>query len=240
MPRILLTLLLLGYLNGGQAACLAEPDRHPTCRTPANDGWCAQNERGKPYAHDDACLAQSPSKSLKRFSGATTAEPVRPPAAAPVRPPASLAIPPRFQPFLKPNRKITMGRCHMGECSWSQWLSVTPLEVSNDELLLQVVLRGASSSHPEGNYPNAWHRRLKLDWNPSSHEIRVLCSYRRPLVYSPGETPDRDAVLPLHPEAGIPGVMESAVNLYLEACHSHFVLEPVENTLRRYRYAVTP
>ncbi|WP_329856115.1 hypothetical protein [Stenotrophomonas muris] len=114
-----------------------------------------------------------------------------------------------FNP-LNAKGQITIGRCHMGYCSWAKWLEVDARSSSSDDLELQVSLLGGNSEHAE-DYPRS-AEGIAIEWAPEPHTVQVICSYRSPMV--DGE--------PLGLVSGsISGFEESNAELYFIACHSH-------------------
>ncbi len=120
-----------------------------------------------------------------------------------------------FQPYLEPKNMISMGRCHMGSCSWAKWLSVEVLSATPKETELLVLLLGGDSEH-EDDYPDS-AEEAKINWNREPHEVRIRCSLKRPSTTLGNQT----TIIPLNPDLGIPGVLESSTSLYMLACHSH-------------------
>ena len=119
-----------------------------------------------------------------------------------------------YFPLLKPNGKITLGRCHMGSCSWAKWLSVKSVGSSGSQEVLEATLLGGDSEHEEvEDYPSS-PKGVAINWSTESHTVKVTCSHTEPSVSTD--------VLSLNPETGVPGVQESAAELYFAACHSHF------------------
>ena len=118
-----------------------------------------------------------------------------------------------FSP-LRPNGEITLGRCHMGSCSWAKWISVRSLSSSDSKQALEITLLGGESEHDEASdYPSS-PKGVAISWNSEPHTVKVTCSRTAPSV--------SDELLSLNPETGVPGVQESAAELYFVACHSYF------------------
>ena len=142
-----------------------------------------------------------------------TAHGVLPPIAQPSSPPPAVKTSGFFTP-LRPAGQITLGRCHMGSCSWAKWISVKSLSSSGSQQVLEVTLLGGDSEHEEvEDYPSS-PKGVAINWNSEPHTFKVTCSRTAPSV--------EDDLLSLNQEAGVPGVQESAAELYFVACHSHF------------------
>ncbi|MDR2871567.1 MAG: hypothetical protein LBV45_03445 [Xanthomonadaceae bacterium] len=118
-----------------------------------------------------------------------------------------------FSP-LQPNGQIDLGRCHMGYCSWAKWIAVKSLPSSGAQQALEIKLLGGESEHEKvEDYPRS-PQGVSIKWNLEPHIVKVICSRTAPSV--------SNEILLLNPETGIPGVQESAAELYFVACHSHF------------------
>jgi len=118
-----------------------------------------------------------------------------------------------FSPLLA-NGQITLGRCHMGACSWAKWISVKSLNSADSQEALEITLLGGESEHEEvEDYPSS-PKGVAINWNSEPHTVKMICSRTAPSI--------SEEILSLNPETGVPGVQESAAELYFVACHSHF------------------
>lgn len=132
----------------------------------------------------------------------------------------------RFQP-LRANGQVSIGSCHMDECSWAKWVSTRTLHSESEKIEIEATLLGGSSSH-EGAYPSS-AAGVAIEWNPEPHNILVKCSYTSPEVN--GER------LPLNNTGiGIYRVIEISAEIYFTACHSHFDGYP--SGINKFKYAV--
>ncbi len=148
-------------------------------------------------------------------------------ATEPSPPPSTEKPNPFFSP-LRPTGQITLGRCHMGSCSWAKWIAVKTLGSSDSQLTLELTLLGGESEHEEvDDYPTS-PQGVTINWNSEPHTVKVNCSRTAPSV--------SDELLSLNPETGVPGVQESAAELYFVACHSH--LDGYPSGIEKYSYNV--
>jgi hypothetical protein len=121
---------------------------------------------------------------------------------------------PRFSPFLDARGNITRNNCHMGECNWTKWISVSLVGQNNSSDSLVAEIQSGTSEHSDNKYPVS-PQGVGISWDKASNHIILTCSYDKPTVSSNG---DND-VLPLSP-SGLSGATEYMASLYFEACHS--------------------
>lgn len=96
----------------------------------------------------------------------------------------------------------------MGECSWSKPVKTEIVENGDQTIIVNATIRGGWSSMDDEND--------HVQWNTSTHTVRITCSKTKPSITFQGDTVD----LPLNPEYGLPAVMESDAALYFKYCHS--------------------
>lgn len=130
--------------------------------------------------------------------------------------------------IVRPNDQVTIGRCHMGSCSWAKWKSVKLLSSADSQVVLEATLLGGSSEHEEiEDYPYS-SEGASIIWNSEPHTVKVICSREAPSV--------GDEILPLGSESGVSGAQESAAEVYFVACHSHSDGYP--SGIEKFSYAV--
>jgi hypothetical protein len=129
----------------------------------------------------------------------------------------------RFNIFNKPN-VVSLGRCHMDECTWSKSMTTRVIQLTASETLLKVTLLGATSDNPDSDSK----KPPKLVWNKAPHDLVIRCSYQRPTITMDNES-DR---LPLNAN-GVPGYLESSASLYFKYCHSDLTSS---DPIRKYGY----
>lgn len=108
---------------------------------------------------------------------------------------------------------INLGRCHMDSCSWSQSQSTKILSNTKTEMMLEAtILGGTSPFDPEEDSSNGDE---KIVWNKKPHKVILYCSHEHPRA-----SLDKEMTY-FNFKEGIPGILESDVNLYFEYCHSY-------------------
>ena len=105
-----------------------------------------------------------------------------------------------------------LGRCHMGECSWSLTKDRAVVRRDANGSLLRLTLLGGTSQHPDEYDSDA-----NIEWNKSTHTVHIFCSSRLPAVML--EESGEMQVDVLDFVSGVPGVLESSANLYTSTCH---------------------
>lgn len=135
----------------------------------------------------------------------------------------------RFTIFNNPN-VVSLGRCHMDECSWSKSVTTRVIQQTANETSLKITLLGGTSGNPDDSGSKS--KMPKINWDKTPHELTLRCSYQSPTI-SMGSQSD---VLPLN-ASGVSGVLESAANLYFEYCHSD-TKSGIDEAIRKYGYHV--
>lgn len=120
---------------------------------------------------------------------------------------------------ITPSRIPGIGRCHMGECSWSRELSQAILKENASGTLVKITLLGGSSSHPDDDYPAGFGPKVPISWARKPHDVFVFCSLHLPAVMMAVDGAWQTDVLDFN--GGIPGVLESSAALYSRTCHSN-------------------
>ncbi len=133
----------------------------------------------------------------------------------------------RFNIFNKPN-VVSLGRCHMEECSWSKSITTRVVQQTANETVLKVTVLGGTSANPDDSGSNA--KQPKIHWANKPYERTLHCSYQRPTI-GMGSKSD---VLPLNANV-VPGNLESGANLYFKYCHSDMTST---DPIRKYGYNV--
>lgn len=100
-----------------------------------------------------------------------------------------------------------LGRCGMGECSWSRTLSSYAVKEDQRGRLITLTLLGGSSRNETS----------RITWNDQPHSVYVFCSTTLPAVMM--KTGDGWQVDVLDFIDGVPGVLTSAASIYGDACH---------------------
>lgn len=103
---------------------------------------------------------------------------------------------------------VTMGSCHMDECSWSKSIATKIIQNTRSQAILDVTLIGGSS-------PMVENSRSKIRWNKKPHKVTIVCSYQHPSI----GLDDQLDELPLN-SSGVPRILESGAELYFNYCHS--------------------
>lgn len=112
--------------------------------------------------------------------------------------------------------EVKRGRCHMGDCSWSQEIVRDLIGSNNIGALFRVELRGGDSEHPNNNY----NSRARIVWNKQTHNTYVFCSKIMPSVMMQEGPKVFANFLKISVGGVIPGAEESAYGMYLNVCHS--------------------
>lgn len=132
---------------------------------------------------------------------------------------SSYGLTANFQIFNQAN-KVSLGSCHMDECSYSKSISTQILQKNNTQVILKVKLLGGSSP---------MIGKTKITWNKKPHELIITCSKTAPSITIGDET----TYLPFDPEWGVARVLESDAVLYFKYCHSmHDYLKGI----KKYKY----
>lgn len=97
--------------------------------------------------------------------------------------------------------------CYREPCSVAKVLGFEVLPQNTGESRITLILLGGTRPY-EGK---------AVSWNEQPHGVIIDCSVSRPSVATIGRPP---VLLPLGSETGVPGVLTSAANLYLKACHN--------------------
>ena len=109
-----------------------------------------------------------------------------------------------------------IGRCHMGDCSWSVILAREPVRRSASGQLVKLTLRGGTSHHEDEDYPSD-SRGVRIEWNSEPHEVFIFCSRVLPTVILAVDGGYQADVLDF--VSGPPPALESSANLYARVCH---------------------
>jgi len=119
--------------------------------------------------------------------------------------------------------KPSLGRCHMGYCSWSLVLYGTIVKKTKNAILYEVqVLGGESGEYKDSDYPDDYNFDIHINWNQRAHNVFVFCNTRLPVIGFQKQFNVLDFEF-------IPGVLESSANLYVRICHgedSYYYLSP--------------
>jgi hypothetical protein len=106
-----------------------------------------------------------------------------------------------------------LGRCYMNSCSWMVITSKQVVEKKRGSVLFKIELIGGVSEHEDHlNYPSSYSPDLAIEWGSKSETIFVACDVKRPLIVMD----EHIDLLDLH---NVPGVMESASNLWVNVCY---------------------
>lgn len=125
--------------------------------------------------------------------------------------------------------KPQLGRCYMGDCSWSREQSRTVVRSSSVGRLLRLSLIGGTSAD---------RRNSSIRWERRPHDVFVFCSTALPSVFMPTAGGMQVDVLDF--ENGPPGILESSANLYVHACHGPQADWGQIGFARRYGYRAIP
>jgi hypothetical protein len=111
----------------------------------------------------------------------------------------------------------TIGRCHMGSCTWGRTISVRIVQQSEEQAILEVTLLGGESIHdnPE-DYPNSYNKSIPIEWDKETHKIVVTCSYEHPSVAVDNQ------ITALALGFTDPEIFTSDVVTYFQYCHSYY------------------
>ncbi|HEY5780335.1 MAG TPA: DUF2939 domain-containing protein [Lysobacter sp.] len=138
-----------------------------------------------------------------------------------------------FTPLLTTNYVVSQGRCNMGSCDWTKWVSAKSLSSEPGETLISFNVLNGSSEHPGdvAEYPST-SDGVNILWGNQAQIVVVRCSHSRPSVKWEGQ---EEVNLPLSP-SGISGYQEGDAAMYFMACHSD--QEPYPVAIERYGYNV--
>lgn len=117
------------------------------------------------------------------------------------------------------NGQIALGRCHMGECSWSREIAMNLVEQRDDDRLFKINLLGGTSTMRGSRFPKLDGSDADITWNDKSHEVYVFCSQELPAVVSKFDREWQVDVLDF--VNGPPGVLEGSAALYSNYCHGN-------------------
>lgn len=113
--------------------------------------------------------------------------------------------------------------CYHDPCAGAKVTSFKQLHKTNNSAMLELTLLG---------YSRYWNSKKK-DWNKQSHKIFVNCSVINPTITNGGQVTH----LPINPEMGIPGVLQSSYGVYVSACHGGYMDET--KLAKKFGYNVT-
>lgn len=102
---------------------------------------------------------------------------------------------------------VQPGPCGTDECSWSKTLSRDVVQADTRGRLIKLTLLGGSSRS----------EKTRIIWNDRPHSVYVFCSTALPAVML--EDSGRWQVDVLDFIDGVPGVLQSSVSIYADACH---------------------
>ncbi|MFW6699170.1 hypothetical protein C5B72_03300 [Acinetobacter sp. KU 011TH] len=109
---------------------------------------------------------------------------------------------------------ISVGRCHMGYCSWSKSISTKIISETSKNVLLEATLLGGTSEFdPEDSRGGDQDIR----WDKKPHKLIINCSYTKPSVGSGSQL----TILDFSSADGMPAVYDSDISVYFKYCHSY-------------------
>lgn len=182
-----------------------------------NKGACIQVVSSQGFVHENGG-GGSGVQSISNCTASTSTKTATVPSAATKS---------RFNIFDKPN-VVSLGRCHMDECSWSKSITTRVIQQTTNETILKVTVIGGTSDNPDDSGSNT--KPSKIRWDNKPYDLTLRCSYQRPTI-GMGSQSD---VLPLNSN-GVPGALESGENLYFKYCHSDMTSA---DPIRKYGYNV--
>lgn len=113
--------------------------------------------------------------------------------------------------------------CYRDPCSVSKVLAFKQLSKSANSSMIELTLLGGS---------RPWSSK-KVEWNKKPHKVYVTCSIQAPTLTLDGQV----TTLPINRNMDVPGVLYSATELYLKACHNFN--GDATKAARRFGYDVT-
>ena len=112
--------------------------------------------------------------------------------------------------------------CYRDPCSVGKTISVDILKEDSYETVLKVKLLGGEKT---------WDSE-EIVWNSSPHNIFVKCSKTNPTI----TIGNQSTIIPLNKNMGIPGVLVSDAETYLNYCHSSTL--PIDQAVVKFNYNV--
>lgn len=132
-----------------------------------------------------------------------------------------------------------LGRCYMGECSWSVEQARTTIRKESSGRLIAVTLLGGTSYHEEAaDYPGRFRPNLKIEWNSAPHKVYIFCAKSLPATMMVTENGLEVDVLDF--VNGPPGMMEGSAALYTSVCHGRHVRWTEKGFARKFGYRALP
>lgn len=111
--------------------------------------------------------------------------------------------------------------CYRNPCSIGKVMKFEILKKTPQTTLIKLKLVGGSRN---------WDSK-KIVWNHDFHTVYVTCSIKKPTL----ELDDQITILPLNAE-GVPGVLISDAELYLQTCHNY--KGAIDKAAKKYSYNV--
>lgn len=134
-----------------------------------------------------------------------------------------------FRPLSAAPSEPSAGRCHQGECGWTQWVSVrTSVRPEQDPVVNATARSGLANMEANG----------AIEWSGELTSFSARCSYVTPtLSFSNKEIGDQVHALNLSPQGTVFGYMEDSARLYFQLCHSEKSID-VDALIVKYGYDV--
>ncbi|WP_298145806.1 DUF2939 domain-containing protein [uncultured Acinetobacter sp.] len=117
----------------------------------------------------------------------------------------------------------TMEFCYRDPCSVAQVKNFQILNQTPSDVDLELTLLGGSKG---------WEQEA-IEWSDNTHKIQITCSIEKPTVRMDGQV----TVIPLNNDMGVPGVLMTDAEMYLQACHGDFD-GTMEDATQHYGYDV--
>lgn len=108
----------------------------------------------------------------------------------------------------KAQKGAMMETCYHNPCSVAKVMDFQILNHSAKDVDIELTVVGGTRD---------WEEK-KVSWNHESHTIQVTCSLHKPTVGIEAQV----SVIPLNEQGGVPGVLVSDAETYLQTCHGDF------------------
>lgn len=138
-----------------------------------------------------------------------------------------------FQTFEVEPGTVLPGRCHMGECVWTQILASRTSVRPNREITVAVTERVGTTRQGGGA-----GRDNDIQWGEQGTST-VTCSYTRPRVAFVADGETHEHLLTLSPQGTVFGYQVHSTLTYFRACHNLTLDEGgIDAAIARFGYDV--